>query len=287
MSTYLVLGGTGKVGSRLGRVLEQRGQVVRRASRHGDVRFDWHDEATWHSALEGADGVFVVGPGSATDWSGSLTRFLTAASGAGVRRAVLLSARGVEFHPQGAVAKAEEALRNSPVSWVILRPSHFSQNFTEAMFAPVEGTVTAPVGQGAEPFVDVEDIAEVAAEALVADAFERRVVELSGPEAITFDEAAAVLAQISGTDLRFEDESDAAHVERLRGNGTPEGYIDWRMAMLRGIRSGADAYVSDGVPHVLGRPATGFGEWARREVPSSWWARDSRRSSTPLDERTD
>jgi len=274
MATFLILGGTGKVGRRLSASLTRAGHVARPVSRNSPVRFDWADESTWPTALEGADGMFIVGPGSAADWSPRLARLLAAAKPAGVRHVVLLSSRGVEFLPGGAVAKAEQALREGPVAWTILRPSHFSQNFTEAMFTPVNGLILAPVRTGTEPFIDVADIADVAAAVLAgSDAYAGATLDLSGPEAVGFTEVAEILTGVSGTPVRFADESDDAHVARLRAAGTPEGYVKWRMAMLGGIRRGEDAYLSDGVQRVLGRPATDFHEWARREVPAAGWTR--------------
>ncbi|WP_136706224.1 NAD(P)H-binding protein [Agromyces sp. H66] len=263
----LLIGGTGKVGTRLARVLRRDGHTVRVASRSGGaVRFDWRDPDTYDSALAEIDAVFIVGPGSATDWSPLLRDLLDRAASAGVRRAVLLSARGVQFLPGGAVDRAERVLRDGPVPWSILRPSHFAQNFTEAMFVPVDGEVHAPVGGGAEPFVDVEDVAEVAASLLTDPGFENEVIEVSGPDAIDFERAMALIGDAAGRRFVFVDESPEQHVERLRGSGTPEGYITWRMAMLGGIRSGEDAYVSDGVQRVLGRQATPFEAWVRREA---------------------
>lgn len=272
MGTFLILGGTGKVGRRLTASLAQAGHEPRPASRNASTRFDWADETIWPDALAGADGLFIVGPGSATDWSPRLSRLLDTAAAAGAERAVLLSARGVEFLPGGAVGRAEQALRDGPLPGTILRPAHFSQNFTEAMFAPADGLITAPVGTGREPFVDVTDVADVAAAVLSQGGYDGATLPLSGPAAIDFDEAAATLAEVSGSPARFADESDADHVAALRAAGTPEGYIEWRMAMLGGIRSGADAYLSDGVPQVLGRAAASFAEWARREVPGAPWA---------------
>ncbi|HVT67948.1 MAG TPA: NAD(P)H-binding protein [Trebonia sp.] len=306
MGTYLILGGTGKVGRRVVRILERDGHIARAAGRSGPVRFDWNDPGTWEPAVRGADGIFVVGPGSATDWSPLLTRLLETAAGAGAGRsvpprAVLLSARGVEFLPDGNVARAEDALRAGPLPWTILRPSHFAQNFTEAMFtpvfsgltdasagstardvvtapagdvvtAPLTGLVTAPVGDGAEPFVDVLDIAEAAARVLVTGDADGEIVALSGPAALTFDEAARVLSDVTGQRVRFRDQPLADHADQLRAAGTPEEYIRWRLAMLGGIRRGDDAYLSDGVQRLLGRPATSFAAWARREAASSAWA---------------
>jgi uncharacterized protein YbjT (DUF2867 family) len=276
MATFLILGGTGKVGRRISELLDRHGHVVRPASRSGSTRFDWRDRSTWAPALEGVDGVFIVGPGSATDWSPLLSELLQAGSEAGVQQAVLLSARGVEFLPDGAVARAERALQEGRVPWTILRPTHFSQNFTEAMFAPDHGVITAPVGDGAEPFIDVLDIAEVAANVLAEgpeSPHARQIVALSGPQAITFAEAAAVLSEVSGQPVTFVPQTVAAHVADLRNASTPEGYLEWRLAMLGGIERGEDAYLSDGVESVLGRPATGFRDWARREVPGASWVR--------------
>ena len=253
MTNFLLLGGTGKVGRRLAAVLREQGQDVRVASRgaQGDVVFDWNDTATWAGALEGIDGVFVVGPGSATDWSPKLRDFEAAAAEAGVRKAVLLSARGVEFHPDGAVARAEQTLRTGPLAWTILRPTHFAQNFTEAMFVPdADGEVRAPVGDARHPFVDVQDIAEVAAAALTNAELDGKVIDISGPEAIPF---AAAAQAVGGT---YVPEARDAHVAALRAAGTPEGYVTWRMAMLDGIARGDDAYISHGVAETLGRPAT-------------------------------
>jgi uncharacterized protein YbjT (DUF2867 family) len=144
-----------------------------------------------------------------------------------------------------------------------------AQNFTEAMFVPQDGVIIAPVGAGTEPFIDVRDIADVAAAVLTSDgACDGATLDLSGREAISFPDAAAILSAATGTPVRFADESDADHIARLRAAGTPEGYIRWRMAMLGGIRSGADAYLSDGVQRVLRREPISFAEYVRTTVRS-------------------
>lgn len=224
MSTHLLIGGTGKVGARLARILTDQGHTPRIASRTGgDVRFDWRQSSTYRPALHGVDGVFIVGPGSAIDWSAQLAELLSIAATELVGKAALLSARGVEFLPDGAVDRAERTVKDSLVPWTILRPSHFAQNFTEAMFVPVEGRVVAPVGDGAEPFVDVEDLAEVAAAVLTTDGWEREVIEISGPAALRFDDAVRMLSESSGERYDYVDDSPENHIEDLRSAGTPEG----------------------------------------------------------------
>lgn len=266
MTTFLILGGTGKVGRRVSRVLERDGHTARAVGRSTPLRFDWTAPETWKSAVQGTDGVFVVGPGSATDWSPLLTALLETASAAGTRHAVLLSARAVEFLPDGNVARAEAALRAGPLPWTILRPAHFTQNFTEAMFTPVDGRITAPVGDGAEPFIDAEDIAEAAAHVLATGTAAGETLALSGPAALTFGQATRTLSGITGQSIEFHDQAASDHAAALREAGTPEEYIRWRLAMLGAIRRGDDAYLSDGIQRLLGRPATDFTTWARREA---------------------
>jgi uncharacterized protein YbjT (DUF2867 family) len=114
----------------------------------------------------------------------------------------------------------------------------------------------------------VADIADVAAVVLAEGGYDGVTLDLSGPAAISFPEAAAILTEVTGTPVRFADESDDEHVAGLRAAGTPEGYIRWRMAMLGGIRRGDDAYLSDGVQRVLHRAPASFADWARREAAS-------------------
>ncbi|KAA0079864.1 hypothetical protein CIW52_27500 [Mycolicibacterium sp. P9-64] len=267
MATFLILGGTGKVGRRLAARATGLGHTAHVASRSAQgTRFDWDDTTTYAPALDGVDAVFVVGPGSASDWTGQLNQFLDRAADAGVKRAVLLSARGVEFLPDGVVGLVERTFTDGPVPGTILRPTHFAQNFTEAMFTPRNGVILAPAGTAPHPFVDVSDIADVAAHVLADGGHDGEAIALSGPEALTFHEVAAVLQATSGVPVRYEPEDRDAHIRRLRDAGTPETYITWRMAMLDGIADGRDSYVSDGTQRALGRSANTFQRWARAEA---------------------
>ena len=267
MATFLVLGGTGKVGRRLVARASSLGHTAHIGSRSGvDHRFDWHDLATYAPALHNIDAVFIVGPGSASDWTDYLSIFLDRAVEAGVSRAVLLSARGVEYLPDGVVAQAEHAFATGPLLGTIIRPTHFAQNFTEAMWVPRDGRIVAPVGDAPHPFIDVRDIAEVAARLLSDGGYDGEVVKLSGRSALNFYDAAAVLRSVSGHTVEYVPEDRDSHVKRLRSGGTPETYIMWRMAMLDAIADGRDAYISDGTRLVLGRDAASFQEWAEADA---------------------
>jgi uncharacterized protein YbjT (DUF2867 family) len=149
MAHFLILGGTGKVGRRLSARLTSLGHAPRIAGR--SAGFDWHDPATYDAAVRDVDAVFIVGPGSASDWTAQLEQFLHRAAVAGVGRAALLSARGVEFLRDGVIARVEAAFTAGPLPGTIIRPTHFAQNFTGAMFVPLNGQILAPVGNGVTP----------------------------------------------------------------------------------------------------------------------------------------
>ena len=232
MSTYLVIGGTGKTGRRV--VDRLAGHDVRVASRA--TGFDWADP---RADLNGVDGVFLTVPGQDPRNPERVERLLDGYQG----RTVLLSARAVEFHPDGALAQIEAV-----VPGTILRPTWFVQNFTEGFLRPnARGEITAPTGDGRQPFVDLDDVADVAVAALTGAV--TGTFELSGPEAITFAEAAS---RVGGRFVAMEPE------EYARGLDLPPEYVAWRMAMFAAIREQRDARVSRGVEDVLGRPARPF-----------------------------
>jgi uncharacterized protein YbjT (DUF2867 family) len=260
MSTYLIVGATGKTGGRVASLLSGEHQV-RAASRHGEVHFDWAVTSTFAPALEGVDGLFLTVPGQAPEGAARVGELLELATRSGAKRVVLLSARAAEFHPTGALAAIEQVVRQGPIAHTILRPSWFAQNFTEGFLAPDEhGNVSAPTGVGREPFIDLEDVARVAVAALTTDAV-NGTIGLSGSEALSFGEAVDVLGHATGRTLHF-DPADPTQYRSALAEQLPEEYVAWRMAMFDAIRDGRDAYLSSGVEDVLGRPARSFSRWA-------------------------
>ena len=188
----------------------------------------------------------------------------------GVRRAVLLSARGVDRAPDNGMFRSEQALAATGLPLAIVRPAWFAQNFTESFFAPAivaDGVIAAPTGDGANPFIDTGDIAAVAAAALTGDA-PVGAYDVSGPRAVSFGEAAAVLSPYAGREVRHQDLPAGDWVAGAVANGLPADYAGMLGALFTLIRNGHDAEVSDGVQRALGRPATSFEDWAAREAGS-------------------
>ncbi|MDA0161008.1 SDR family NAD(P)-dependent oxidoreductase [Solirubrobacter ginsenosidimutans] len=258
MSTFLVIGGTGKTGRRV--VERLNGHDARIATRA--TGFDWAEP---EYDLTGIDGVFLTVPGQDPRNAERVAALLNRFEG----RAVLLSARAVEFHPDGALAAVERAARGH----TILRPSWFVQNFTEGFLQPDDdGVVTAPTGEGREPFVDLDDVADVAVAALTQPGHEGVTYELSGPTAITFAEAAQ---RVGGTFVPADPATYAASLD------LPAEYVAWRMAMFDAIREGRDARVSRGVDDALGRPPRAFSQPAglRKQAASGVATRKLKLSS--------
>ena len=206
-SPILIIGGTGKTGRRVAARLQERGLPVRIGSRSGTPPFDWEDRATWAPALHGARAAYVsyfpdIAVPGAPDAIAELARVAVAG---GTRRLVLLSGRGEEE-----AQRAEQELIASGADWTIVRCSWFSQNFSEDHLrdAVLAGELALPVGDVPEPFVDADDIADVAVAALTDDRHIGELYELTGPRLLTFEEAVGEIGAASGRDVRLAQVSE-------------------------------------------------------------------------------
>ncbi|MET0132662.1 MAG: NmrA family transcriptional regulator [Kibdelosporangium sp.] len=265
--TTLVLGGTGKTGSRVAARLVELGRPVLVGSRTGEPRFEWDDESTWPACLSGAGSVYIVYypelafPGVAE----TISAFTEAAVSHGVRKLVLLSGRGVEKD----AGPSEDAVRESGASWTILRCSWFSQNFDEGWLLPavLDGDIMLPAGDTPEPFIDAGDIADVAVAALTTDDHDGRTYELAGPRLMTFGDAAGEIAEATGRDVRYSPVTFVEYADVLRQQGLPRAFVE----VFRTILDGRNAHLVDGVEQALGRPARDFRDYARKAAETGVW----------------
>ncbi|GAA3442434.1 NAD(P)H-binding protein [Planomonospora venezuelensis] len=269
----LVLGATGKTGRRLVRRLRAAGEAVRAASRSAEVGFDWFRPDTWGPALEGASAVYLVAP----DDPAPVHDFVKQAVASGVGRFVALSGRGIEHvtddFGQGMVA-AERAVRESGVEWTIIQPNNFDQNFDEDLWRePLRaGRLALPIGDVPEPFVDAEDVAEVAAALLTRDGHAGRVYELSGPRGLTFAEAAGTIARAAGRRIEYVELTPEEYRGELLAAGYPEDAVRMLGALFAVHRAGHTAEVADGVRQVLGREPAAFEAYAARAAAGGAWS---------------
>jgi len=208
----LVLGGTGKTGRRIAAGLKAKGIPVRVGSRSATPAFDWNHEAGWDACLEGVTAAYIsyspdlAMPG-ATD---AIQAFVDRATEQGVQRLVLLSGRG---EPEAQAC--ERIVQNSGVAWTVVRASWFFQNFSEGAFTEMvlAGQITLPAGDVQEPFVDVDDIAEVAVAALSEPGHEGEVYEVTGPRLMTFSEVASEPSEATGRSIEFIEVPHDAFIE--------------------------------------------------------------------------
>lgn len=268
----LVTGGTGMTGRRVTRLLRERGADVRVGSRSGEPRFDWHEPDTWDAVLDGVTSVYLcyhpdlAFPGA----DATVAAFASRAARSGVRRAVLLSGRGEE-----GAARAENAVRAVFPDLTVLRCSVFAQDFSESfLIGPVlEGTVALPVPDVPEPFVDLDDVAEVAARALTEDGHAGELYELTGPRALTFTEATVLVGEAAGYPVACRQVPPEEFVAGMAAAGVPEEVAHGLTEMFGEILDGRNAEPADGVQKALGRPAADFAEYTRRAGADGAWRR--------------
>lgn len=264
----LVLGATGKTGSRVAGRLSARGVSVRTAARSGaDVHFDWDDQATWEEALRGATGLYLVSPILRIDFAGLVARFLDQAEQVGVRHVTYLSAYGMEQAPADVAPRAVEldlAARSSLISTVI-RPAWFMEDFSETFLQPVNDAIVVPAGDGAEAFVSVEDIASVAAVTLAGpEQHAGRAYAPTGPQALMMAEAAQLISTAAGRTISYRDTDREAWIAAVVASGVPAEYAQVLRPLTAAVASGNGAQPNGDVLEVTGVPPVAFAEFAAR-----------------------
>lgn len=266
----LVIAATGKTGRRVADRLEAKGHAVRRASRSGDTPFDWNDEATWGPALAGTGAVYVVySPDLAVPAApDAITTFTALAKAQGVERLVLLSGRGEE-----AAERCERIVAAAGMPWTVVRASWFNQNFDEGAFHElvVGGAVTLPAGDVREPFIDIDDIADVAVAALTEDGHDGEIYEVTGPRLMTFADAVAEIAEATGREIAYVQIPNEDFMAGLKAAGLDEERIWLLDYLFTTVLDGRNASTADGVERALGRPARDFRDYARRVAATGVW----------------
>jgi uncharacterized protein YbjT (DUF2867 family) len=265
----LVLGGTGKTGRRVVERLAARGIPTRVGSRSGEPPFDWDGQATWAPALDGVGSVYVSHyldalPGAAE----TVGSFADLAVRSGVRRLVLLSGRG---EPEA--DRVQEVVRDTGAELTILRATWFAQNFSESYFIDglLAGELALPAGDMPEPFVDADDIADVAVAALTDDRHIGQVYELTGPRLLSFAQAVAEIAEATGREIQYVPISVDDFASALRAEQVPPGDIELLAYLFTEVLDGRNAHLADGVQRALGREPRDFSQYVRDAAATGVW----------------
>ncbi|MFF9686105.1 SDR family oxidoreductase [Streptomyces sp. NPDC014623] len=265
----LVLGAHGSTGRQVLTRLRDAGRPVRPASRGTDIPFDWNDDTTWEPALAGTERVYLMLPHELP----LRPDFVPRALAAGVRRLVLLSSRAVEEMGDDRLLEAERMVRDSEAEWTVVRADWFNQNFDEGVFrrAVLDGTLAIPLGECRQTFVDTDDIAAVAVAALTEEGHAGGTYEVTGPEALSFADALAVIGRATGLPQAFHGDEDTYRTRQL-AEGRPADAVEHEIGAYTSLAALGDARPSDTVRRVTGRHPKTFATYVREAAASGAWA---------------
>jgi len=266
----LIIGGNGKTGRRVATKLAERNIPSRIASRSAATVFDWNNESTWAAAIEGTSAVYITYqpdlavPGAVE----TIQAFTDTALKLGVSRLLLLSGRGEEE-----AQRAERVLQQSAAEWTIVRASWFAQNFSESflMDGIIAGHVAVPAHSAKEPFIDIDDIADVVIAALMNPFHIGKLYEVTGPRLMSFAEAVAEIASATNRDITFQQLPPEQYAALAKSHGVPEEMISLMMYLFTTVLDGRNEYVCTGIEEALERPATDFTAYAKAVAASGVW----------------
>lgn len=273
MPEVLVIGATGTTGSRVVDFLRKRDVPTRSATRApratGQVRFDWADRDRHAPALRGTSAVYLVAPIGEIDPGPLVEPFLAEALRQGVRRVVLLSSSAME-EGDPPLGELHGLVRATMPEWAVLRPSWFMQNFTgdHPAGAGVRiGEIVSATADARVAFVDAGDVAAVAGHALTDEASHNTAHVLTGPEAVSYAEAAEIIGKWTGTPVHHRALGTDDFTRHLTASGLPIEFAAFLAALDEDIRGGSEDRVTDTVERVTGRPPRGFREFVEAEIP--------------------
>jgi len=267
----LVIGGTGKTGRRVADRLLKANRLMRIGSRVAKQPFNWENQGTWESALQDVKAAYVTYqpdlavPGALE----TVQAFCVQAIASDVEKLVLLSGRG-----EVEAEQAEQLLQATSLDWTILRSSWFFQNFSESFFLDpiLAGQVALPVLESvAEPFVSVEDIADIAVAALTDPLHSRQLYEITGSKALTFAEAIDEIAHATGREITFVHISADDYRAELVQQGVPNDYIELVLYLFSTVLDGRNTPLANGVQQVLGRAPRKFSDYVRQTAATGIW----------------
>tara|TARA_R110000787_G_scaffold117209_4_gene227886 strand:+ start:785 stop:1630 length:846 start_codon:yes stop_codon:yes gene_type:complete len=266
----LVLGGTGKTGRRVAARLEAMGHDVRIGSRSSVPTFDWDNEKSWNESLKSVTSVYITyAPDLAMPGAkDAIQAFVDLAKRRGVKRLVLLSGRGEEE-----AQACERIVVSAGLEWTIVRSSWFNQNFSEGAFVDMvlNRVITLPAGDQVEPFVDADDIADVAVAALTEDHHNGQVYEVTGPRLMTIADVAADLSRATGREINYVDVPHEGFVAEVEASGAPRDVVWMLDYLFSTVLDGRNAHLTDGIQRALGRPARDFADYARDVAATGAW----------------
>ena len=275
-SPILIIGKNAKTGARVNQRLQALGYSTRAVSRSTTPAFDWEDRSSWHRAITGTRAAYVTYqpdlalPKAAAD----IAAFVQLAIDSGLEHIVLLSGRGEE-----GAERAENILKDSGIAWNVIRASWFAQNFSESFMLEgiLAGELVLPADDTVEPFIDIDDIADVAVAVLTLPHLHNKLFEVTGPRAMTFAQCVAEISEVICRPVKYTPVTIDAYIDSLREQGAPAD-LQWLLRELfTVVFDGRNSHVAHGVKEALGRAPTDFKTFLHKAQQSGVWDKlDSR-----------
>lgn len=276
MTPILITGATGNVGAALAQSLSAQGILTRlgmRTARSVDlphaqpVRLDFADPTSFAPALEGVQRLFLMRPPAIADTKRYLNPLVDAARAAGVQQIVFLSLLGAERNSVVPHYAVERYLEQSGLGWTFLRPSFFMQNLSTTHRDEIrtQGEIIVPAGNGRTSFIDVRDIAAVAARTLTEDGHLGQAYALTGDEALSYHDAARLLSAELRRPIAYRRPSLVRFVRHRRAMGDAWAYILVMIGIYTTARLGLAATVTDTTRRMLGRPTISLAQFIADE----------------------
>jgi uncharacterized protein YbjT (DUF2867 family) len=181
-----------------------------------------------------------------------------------VIQVAFLSLLGAEKNPVVPHHAIEKELKRSGLAWTMLRPSFFMQNLSTTHLADIReyDQIIVPAGSGRTSFIDVRDIAAAAAKVLTEPGHEDGAYALSGAEALTYDECAAILSDVTGRRITYTRPSGRAFAHHMRERGYPSEFVSVMRAIYMVAKLRMAATVTTDLRDLIGRDPISFRRFA-------------------------
>jgi len=282
MNSVLITGATGNVGSEVVKALREKAVKIRVAVLDPAqpeprldpdlerVRFVFGEEASYLPAFQGIDAVFLLRPPQISDAKHLINPAIDAMAAAGVRAVTFLSVQGAQSNPLVPHHAIEKHLERSSLEYTFLRSAFFMQNLstTHRDDIRLHDDLMIPAGSGKTAFVDVRDLAAVAALTLTEAGHARRAYELTSDEALSYDEVARILTEVLGRTIRYPHPNVVQFWERMHGRHLSVGFVLVMTALYAVAALGKAGHLTGDTRRLLGRAPITFRQFAQdfREV---------------------